>query len=66
MAATRLGRVGIIAVALAVAGGILALANEISRYGRTGVVDWGHVALAFGVPVLLYAIVAGAAARPPR
>ena len=66
MAATRVGRVGMIAVALAAAGGILALANEVVRYRHTGTVDWGHVALAFGVPALMYAIVWGAAARPPR
>ena len=66
MAAAGAARVGVIAVALAVIGGILALVNEAVRYSRTGGVDWGHVALAVGVPALMYALVRRGAVRPPR
>ena len=59
-------RTGVLAIALALTGGVLALANEVWQYSRTGVVDWGHVALAFGVPALMHAIVRNSAARPPR
>ena len=66
MAATRVGRVGIVAVTLAVIGGIVALVRETVQYRQTGAVDWGHVALAFGVPALICAIAWGAAARRPH
>ncbi len=63
MTAPRVGRIGIMAVALAAVGGVLALIREISSYRHTGAVDWGHVALALGVPALMCAIVWGVAAR---
>jgi hypothetical protein len=31
--------------------------NEVVRFRRIGAIDWGHVALIVGVPVLMYAIV---------
>jgi hypothetical protein len=66
MTAPRVGRVGIMAVVVAAIGGVLALAREVARYRHTSAVDWGHVAIALGVPILTYAIVWGAAARRPR
>lgn len=66
MAAARMRTAGVVAVTLAVVGGILALGNEVVQYRHTGAVAWGHVALAVGVPALMYAIVRGAAIRPPR
>lgn len=55
---------GVLALALAAIGGILALLNEANRYHRTATVDWGHVALAFGVPALTYVIIRAAGKRP--
>jgi hypothetical protein len=57
MAVNRMGRLGVVAISLAILGGVLALANEFMRYQRTASLDWGHVALAFGVPALIYVIV---------
>ena len=62
MARSRINRGGWLAIGLAVLGGLVAIANEIVRFRRTGSVDWGHVALILGVPVLIYAIVS---ARQP-
>jgi hypothetical protein len=45
-----------IAVGLALLGSVAAFVNESIGYQRTGTVDWGHVALAVGVPILIYAI----------
>lgn len=64
MSSPRLGRVGILAVALAAVAGILALIKEVIQYRRNGAVNWGHVALAIGVPALMYGIVR--AAKPRR
>ncbi len=63
MARSRITRGGWLAIGLAVLGSLAALANETVSYRRSGVVDWGHVALAFGVPILMYAIVRGASTR---
>lgn len=63
MASGRLGRGGWIAVGLAVFGGVVALINEWMAYRRSGTVDWGHVALAVGVPSLMYAIVRSTSGR---
>lgn len=57
MAGNRITRGGRLAIGLAVVGSLVALVNEAVSYRRSGVVDWGHVALAFGVPILMYAIV---------
>jgi hypothetical protein len=62
VARSRINRGGWLAIGLAVLGGLVAIANEIVRFRRTGSVDWGHVALILGVPVLIYAIVS---ARQP-
>lgn len=57
MAGGRITRAGWLAIGLGILGGLLALVNEILDYRRSNVVDWGHVAMAFGVPALMYAIV---------
>ena len=62
MARSRINRGGWLAIGLAVLGSLVAIANEIVRFRRTGSLDWGHVALILGVPVLMYAIVS---ARQP-
>ena len=56
---------GTLAIGLAVLGGILALVNEGLNYRRGQALDWGHVALAFGVPALMYAIVRSSSNRKP-
>jgi hypothetical protein len=53
----RINRVGWLAIGLAVLGSLVAIVNEVVRFRRSGAVDWGHVALIVGVPVLMYAIV---------
>jgi hypothetical protein len=53
----RLGRGGRLAIGLAVLGGIVVLGNEILTYRSAGIVDWGRVALAVVVPLLIYVIV---------
>ncbi len=59
----RMGRVGFLAIALAIVGGVLGMVREIIRYRDRGTLDWGHVALAVGVPILMYAIVRGTTRR---
>ena len=59
MAAAQIGRGGMLAIALAVIGSLVALGSEVAGYRATGVVDWGHVALAIGVPAFIYAVVRG-------
>jgi hypothetical protein len=54
---------GWLAIGLAVLGGIIALANEASSYRRGEALDWGHIALAVGVPLVMYSIVRSAAAK---
>jgi hypothetical protein len=58
VANSRINRGGWLAIGLAVLGSLIATVNEVVRFRRTGVIDWGHVALIIGVPVLMYAIVA--------
>ncbi|HVT40738.1 MAG TPA: hypothetical protein VHE78_16985 [Gemmatimonadaceae bacterium] len=53
----RIGGGGRLAIALAVLGSLVAFANEIVRFRRSGALDWGHVALALGVPILIYGVV---------
>jgi hypothetical protein len=50
-------RAGWLAIGLAILGSLVASVNEIVHFRRTGAVDWGHIALIVGVPVLMYAIV---------
>ncbi|HET8946700.1 MAG TPA: hypothetical protein VFQ07_06935 [Candidatus Polarisedimenticolia bacterium] len=45
-----------VALALACLGGVLALLNACLDYQRTGHLAYGKIALAFGVPILFYAI----------
>ena len=59
MTSRWINRGGWLAVGLAVLGSIIALVREFLRLRRSGGVDWGHVALAVGVPALMYAIVRG-------
>jgi hypothetical protein len=59
----RVGRTGQMAVVFAVLGGIVVVVNEILSYRSSGAVDWGRVALAFGVPLLIYVIVRSASRR---
>ena len=63
MADARTHRLGGLAIGLAVVGSLAAIVNEVVSYRRTGVVDWGHVALALGVPILIYAVARGASTR---
>jgi hypothetical protein len=62
VARSRINRGGWLAIGLAILGSLVAIANEIVRFRRTGSLDWGHVALIVAVPVLIYAIVS---ARQP-
>jgi hypothetical protein len=65
MADSRISRSGWAAIGLAIVGGILALGNQAMRYQRSGAVDWGQVALGFGVPLLIFAIVKSTSTRQP-
>jgi hypothetical protein len=60
----QITRIGWLAVGLAVLGSLVAIVNEIMGYQRTGAVDWGHVALIIGVPLIMYAIVSSTARKP--
>ena len=51
-----------LAIALACLGSVLALANTVLDYRRTGHLTYGKIALAVGVPVLFYAIARSAQA----
>ena len=44
----------------------MALFNVWSDYGRTGTLDWGHLALAIGVPVFMYVTMRSAHAKTVR
>jgi hypothetical protein len=57
VANSRINRGGWLAIGLAVLGSLVATVNEIVGFQRTGALDWGHVALIVGVPVLMYALV---------
>ena len=50
-------RAGWLAIGLAVLGSIAALVNEALSYRRGEALDWGRIALAIGVPALMYAMV---------
>jgi hypothetical protein len=66
MASDRLQRVAWLVVGLGVLGSVIALINVWTVYGRSGVLDWGRVALAVAVPILLFAIMRSASARGRR
>lgn len=51
-----------VAVGLACLGGILALLNVVLEFRRSGHVEYGKIALAFGVPILFYVIARSAGA----
>lgn len=57
MANSGINRGGWLAIGLALLGSLIALVNVVVRFQRSGAIDWGHVALAIGVPVLMYAMV---------
>jgi len=61
MAGRWVDRGGWLAVGLAVLGSVVALAREFMLFRSSGIVDWGHLALALGVPAFVYAVV-----RPRR
>ena len=63
MAGSRITRAGWLAIGLAVVGSLVAVASEVAGYRRSGVVDWGDLALAFGVPIFIYAVVRAASTR---
>ena len=50
-------RAGWLAIGLAAVGSIVALVNEALSYRRGEALDWGHIALAIGVPAFMYAVV---------
>jgi hypothetical protein len=52
-----INRLGWLAIGLAILGSVVATVNEVVRFRATGAVDWGHIALIVGVPVIMYAIV---------
>jgi hypothetical protein len=54
---STINRVGWLAIGLAILGSLVATVSEITRFRTTGAVDWGHIALIVGVPVIMYAIV---------
>lgn len=55
----RISNGGWLAVGLGVLAGLIALANVIVVYQRSGDISWGKLALAFGVPIFIYASVRG-------
>ena len=59
MATRRISNGGWLAVGLAVLAGLIALANVVVVYQRSGDISWGKLALAFGVPIFIYASVRG-------
>ncbi len=63
MAEGRIARIGWLAVGIAVVGGFIALFNVVQDYQSSGPIDWGHLALAVGIPVFMYAIVKSSATR---
>ena len=66
MASKRINRGGWLAISLAVLGGLIALASEFAAFRRSGAVDWGHVALALGVPALMFGIVSSRRSGSPE
>ena len=59
----KITRGGWLAIGLAVVGSLVAVVNEVVSYRRSGVVDWGDVALALGVPLFIYAVVKAPSTR---
>jgi len=59
MANGPISRGGWLAIGLGIVGSLIALANVIIRYRSSGDIAWGKIALAIGVPILIYAIVSG-------
>ena len=57
MEQSSINRLGWLAVGLAILGSLVAAVNEVMRYRATGALDWGHIALIVGVPLIMYAIV---------
>ena len=57
MAAAQIGPGGMLAIAVAVIGGLLALWSEVVHYRTSGAIDWVHVALAIGVSAFICAVV---------
>jgi hypothetical protein len=57
------GRLGWLAIGLAVLGGIIALVSEAISYRRGHPLDWGHIALALGVPAFMYAVIRSASRK---
>lgn len=64
MEQSSINRVGWLAVGLAILGSLVAVVNEIMRFRATGAVDWGHIALIVGVPVIMFAIVSSTRRTP--
>ncbi len=59
MATGRISNGGWLAVGLGVLAGLIALANVVVVYQRSDDISWGKLALAFGVPIFIYASVRG-------
>ena len=57
MKLSQISLLGWIAIGLAELGSIAALLNEFLGHQRGKPLDWGHIALAIGVPLLMFAIV---------
>lgn len=57
MEKSTINRIGWLAIGLAILGSLVATVNEVTRYRATGALDWGHIALIVGVPLIMYAIV---------
>ena len=55
-----------LAVGLACLGGVLALTNVLLDYSRTGTLKYGKIALAFGIPLVFYAIARSSSAVQGR
>lgn len=64
MEKSSINRLGWLAVGLALLGSLVAVVNEIMRFRATGAVDWGHIALIVGVPLIMYVIVSSARRTP--
>ena len=54
----------VFAIGLAAVGSIVALVNEALSYRRGEALDWGHIALAIGVPAIMYAIFRKGSRKP--
>src|SRR6266545_3127895 len=54
-----ISRGGWLAIGLGIVGSVIAFGNVIIQYRSSGDLAWGKIALAVGVPILIYAIVSG-------